>query len=137
MNRHARRAAAAVGRSSIRKGWSPLEEVEATRMVRARDFGLPGLRRAWTNNVYSVQLYEHESEWGTIDHLMIKRHDDAASRSWKDFQRIKDELFGPERTALEVYPPTSDLIDEANMYHLWVLPTGFRLPFGLHLGDSV
>jgi hypothetical protein len=120
-----------MGRALVRKGWSPLEEVEATRMVRAHDFGLSGLRRAWTNNVYAVQLFEHESEWGPIDHLMINRHDSAASRSWADFQRIKEELFGPERVAVEVYPPASELVDQANMYHLWILPAGFRLPFGL------
>lgn len=105
-------------------------------MIQAKDYGCPGLLRAWTNNVYSVQLYEQGSEWGPIEHLMIKRHDAAASRSWADFQRIKDELFGSERTAIEVYPPASELVDQANMYHLWILPAGFRLPFGLHLGDS-
>lgn len=27
----------------------------------------------------------------------------------------------------------SNLVDQANVYHLWVLPAGFQLPFGLHL----
>lgn len=131
MNRATRRANEAEARRIVRKGWSALVEVEAGRMNQAADFGCPGLLRAWTNNVYSVQLYLCVSEWGPIDHLMIKRHDDAASRSWADMQRIKNELFGPERVAVEVYPPVSELVDQANMYHLWILPVGFRLPFRL------
>jgi hypothetical protein len=47
-------------------------------------------------------------------------------------QRIKNELAGPERVAVEVYPPVSQLVDHANMYHLWVFEAGFALPFGLH-----
>jgi hypothetical protein len=48
-------------------------------------------------------------------------------------QRIKDTLAGPDRAAVEVYPPASEVVDQANMYHLWVLPPGARLCFGLHL----
>jgi hypothetical protein len=49
--------------------------------------------------------------------------------TWLEAQRIKDELAGAGATAVEVYPPRSKVVDEANMYHLWVLPAG--LPFGL------
>ncbi len=33
--------------------------------------------------------------------------------------------------AIEVFPPVSELIDEANAYHLWVFPPGTLLPFTL------
>lgn len=36
----------------------------------------------------------------------------------------------------EVYPREADLVDCANMYHLWVLPEGHVLNFGLHLRDA-
>lgn len=49
--------------------------------------------------------------------------------SWWEAQRIKNELAGPEATAVEVYPPQGEVIDEANAYHLWVLPN--PLPFSL------
>lgn len=42
--------------------------------------------------------------------------------SWPEMQRIKDELAGAERTAVEVYPPRAEIVDDADMYHLWVLP---------------
>ena len=36
------------------------------------------------------------------------------------------------RTAVQMYPAMSNLIDEGNVYHLWVLPEAYELPFGLH-----
>lgn len=49
--------------------------------------------------------------------------------SWPEMQRIKDELAGYGATAVEVYPPHDQIVDEADMYHLWVLtaPLGFGL----------
>lgn len=49
--------------------------------------------------------------------------------TWHEMQRIKDDLAGPEATAIEVYPPRSEVIDGADMFHIWVLPG--RLPFSL------
>lgn len=49
--------------------------------------------------------------------------------TWPEMQRIKDELAGEETTAVEVYPPRGEIVDGANMYHLWVLAD--PLPFGL------
>ena len=49
--------------------------------------------------------------------------------SWKEAQRIKDELAGELKTAVEVYPPRPEIVDQANMYHLWVMPGS--LPFSL------
>ena len=51
--------------------------------------------------------------------------------SWHEMQRIKDEIAGPERTAVEIYPPRGDIVDGADMFHLWVLEA--PLPFGLHV----
>lgn len=49
--------------------------------------------------------------------------------TWHEMQRIKDELAGTEATAVEVYPPHSELVDDADMFHIWVLPG--RLPFSM------
>lgn len=51
--------------------------------------------------------------------------------SWPEMQRIKDDIAGPDATAIEVYPPKAEVVDEADMFHLWVLRA--KLPFGLHL----
>jgi hypothetical protein len=51
--------------------------------------------------------------------------------TWHEMQRIKDELAGKEATAVEVYPPHEEVVDGADMFHIWVLPD--RLPFGLRV----
>jgi hypothetical protein len=50
--------------------------------------------------------------------------------AWHEMQRIKDELAGCDKTAVEVYPPAAEIIDQADMFHIWVLPGA--LPFSLH-----
>lgn len=49
--------------------------------------------------------------------------------TWPEMQRIKDELAGADATAVEVYPPHDEIVDAADMYHLWVLtrPLAFTL----------
>lgn len=50
--------------------------------------------------------------------------------TWREMQRIKDEIAGEDMTAIEVYPPRAEIIDAADMFHLWVLPV--PLPFSLY-----
>ena len=61
--------------------------------------------------------------------MTIKRIDQAQTRSWRDFQRIKNELVDPEWEGIEIFPPESELIDQANQYHLWVMRPGL-IKFG-------
>ncbi len=49
--------------------------------------------------------------------------------TWHEMQRIKNELAGREKTAVEVYPPSHEVVDGADMFHIWVLPDD--LPFSL------
>jgi hypothetical protein len=86
----------------------------------------------YVNSRYSVQISLVATAYGDVTHLWIRAHDGSMPRSWRDLQRIKDELVGPERVAVEVFPPESELGDSANMAHLWVYPTGHVLPFRLH-----
>jgi len=86
---------------------------------------------AYLNNRYSVQLSDVETSIGPVVHIWVRRHDDKPVRSWRELQRIKDELIGEDRVAVEVFPAKSNIVDEANMYHLWVLPEDYILPFTL------
>lgn len=70
-------------------------------------------------------------------HLSIRHNDRRAVRDWRQFQRIKNELAGVEREALEIYPAESRLVDEANSYHLWVMPEGEKVPVGWNVGRMV
>ena len=42
--------------------------------------------------------------------------------SWEDLQRLKSEAGYGCFDAVEVYPMDGDVVNEANMRHLWVLP---------------
>ena len=50
--------------------------------------------------------------------------------SWTEMQRIKTEIAGADATAIEVYPPEGEVVDDADMFHIWVVPG--PLPFSLH-----
>ncbi len=52
--------------------------------------------------------------------------------SWWEAQRIKNEIAGDAATAVEVYPPQGEVVDEADMYHLWVLPDGLTFSLSSH-----
>jgi hypothetical protein len=54
-----------------------------------------------------------------IIHLSIRDNERSARHDWRDFQRIKNEIVGPEIEMVEVYPRESHLVDNANQFHLW------------------
>lgn len=120
-------------RKMARQPWQPWEK-RATTPQQMRDwnrheqnFRPYGL----LNNRYSVQISDEATDWGLVIHLWIRRHDGEMVRSWADMQRIKNELIGDDHVAVEVFPAQQDLVDDANIAHLWVLPKEFALPFSL------
>jgi len=82
----------------------------------------------WANSIYQVAVRRGPD---SAVHLSIKRTDNAPVRDWRDLQRIKDELIGPECEAMELYPARSRLVDSANQFHLWGFSDpSFRFPVG-------
>lgn len=81
----------------------------------------------WVNDVYVV--IERALSAGNMV-LSIGRIDGEAVHNWRDFQAIKNQLAGPEREAIELYPAESRLVDTVNEYHLWVMPEGKSVPCG-------
>lgn len=69
------------------------------------------------------------SEAPPMIYLSIRRQDRAPCRDWRDFQRIKNQLAGPEWTGVEIFPAESFKVDGANQYHLWVFDVTY-LGFG-------
>lgn len=83
--------------------------------------------RVFENNLYHVEIAHGEP----FIHLDISRRDGGPCTSWRHFQRIKNELVGPEHEAFELFPAESRSITEENRYHLWVHATpGYRFPVG-------
>lgn len=91
------------------------------------------------NSRYQVSWYEYDSPWGPLIWLAIVNKDRSARHDWRDFQRIKNELVGPEYEAFEMYPAESRLVDTNNQYHLFVLEKGKAFPIGFaarEVGDE-
>lgn len=135
--------------------WTPFEQTAAPQQMNTRmrnraaaAFGVSHERyRAiwqreieghtiWCNSRY--QVMRRASDDAALIYLSIKRLDQQPIRNWRDLQRIKNELVGPENEAVELFPAESRLLDTANQFHLWVCadPT-LRLPFGFNDGRHV
>ena len=66
--------------------------------------------------------------------LSIKRIDRRVVTQWRDLQRIKDEIAGTDCEAVQLFPSSSRLVDQANQYHLWVMPPKLAFPVGMFGG---
>jgi hypothetical protein len=133
MNRAERRLAERAQRKVAEdKGWplTWMERPNPKAMGVGRGGWLGDMDRAFSDDEYAVMIRTVVTPWGQVDHVCI-RNRASTDIPWAEKQRIKNEIFGPERVAIEVFPAESELADAANMYHIWVLPAGTRLPFGL------
>lgn len=80
--------------------------------------------RSYHNNVFSV--LERPMRSGT--HLAVSSLS-GERPSWWEMQRIKNELMGAHTTGIEVYPPQNEVVDGADMFHIFVTtgPASFSL----------
>ena len=128
MGSYTKKLAKRTGKNSLE--WTPFEEGEA-----ANPFGEG---RCVFNSIYQVSIQEQDTDGWVW--LSIVRRDREAVHDWRDLQRIKNEVCGPEREAVEIYPAESRLVDTNNQYHLWVLPPGVQFPAGYtarEVGDRI
>jgi hypothetical protein len=82
----------------------------------------------WKNELYAVAVYDEQDG---ITHITVQRLDGTPARDWRHLQQIKNEVIGPEREAVELYPAQSRVVDLTNTTHLWVFPEGVQVPFGM------
>ena len=134
MNRKQMRASKAEGRRLQKMPWQKFEPVDPSRLVTMQTRGEgPKPERVFKNNRYVVQIWGWNTGWGKCDRALIRRADASAIHNWHEFQRLKNEIWGPECTALEVYPKASNLIDDKNIYWMWVFPPEFQCPIEIQL----
>lgn len=95
------------------------------------------MTRAFANNRYVVMIDDHSPTTnGTAIRAMIqKTNDTPILNHWSEIQKIKNELFGKEVTAIEYYPKESELVDQHNIYWLWIFPEG-TIPTMVHHDDD-
>ena len=76
----------------------------------------------FSNNRYHVfvrKLRNPQEGGPDIVHLSIRDNERTPRHDWRDFQRIKNEILGPEYELMELYPRESHLVDLSNQFHLW------------------
>lgn len=111
------------------KGWT---EHPSPKQLKKGDGWFGELDRVYRqDNDYVVMVRDVTTEWGIVQHACM-RNVTNTDISWAEKQRIKNEIFGKEAQAIEFFPKESVLVDQVNMYHFWVLPEEFEMPFGLH-----
>jgi hypothetical protein len=83
-------------------------------------------KEVWRSRQFLVQVFEENG----IERLSINRTTISASTarwdeniSWVEIQRLKDECGRGDKCAVEIYPPELDVVNVANMRHIWVVPS--------------
>ena len=127
--RDQRRHAVSLERKAIRSGqWGDWRCTPLPNGIPGGNGWCAEIDVAYANDLYAVLVRPLETEWGTVMHCAIRTASNLEP-PWRDKQRIKNELFGANSVAVEVMPRDVEVVDQADMYHMWVLPDGFYLPF--------
>lgn len=80
----------------------------------------------WRSREYLVQIYREANDvtrmsvFRTTFAAEVNRWDDGIT--WDVLQRLKRECGRGDSEAVEIYPRDADVVNVANMRHLWILP---------------
>jgi hypothetical protein len=97
---------------------------------RVRDAGDRAPVEVWWSRFFLVQIFKESEgvERITVNRGMIKPNGDWEDGiTWDELFQIKSDVGRAQAFAVEIYPPVCDLICDANMRHLWIMPQ--PLPF--------
>ena len=88
----------------------------------------PSLTQVWRNRNFLVQVHKEANSLGVSHRVTICRTEVDGNQwkdgiSWEEIQTIKDAIGFADHDAVEVYPMRRDIINVANMRHLWIMPT--------------
>ena len=77
---------------------------------------------------FLVQVYKEESDYMRLSinrtAVDVNRRRWLDGITWDDIQKIKSEVGFGDREAYEIYPKDEDVVDVANVRHIFVLPPG-------------
>lgn len=78
----------------------------------------------WRSRDYLAQVFREPSGMRiSVNRTMVTQTGDWRDAiPWDDLQRIKREVGFPDVAALEVYPADEDVVNVANIRHLWIVP---------------
>jgi len=78
---------------------------------------------AWRSRDYLVVLYEERPgvQRLTISSTHVAGRDWVDGLTWDTLQRLKGEAGFADRYAVELFPPDAEVVNVANLRHLWLL----------------
>ena len=98
--------------------------------------------RCWVDNESNICVCSRlirTKQFGNVEHVTITKGtgttDGTGEVTWSEKMQIKNELFGENRFAIEVFPKAKNLVDVCDVYHLWVFDKKLDLPFGISRGE--
>lgn len=114
-----------IAKQLLKKPVGKFEAIDLSTAANTPDW----ITRAYRNNRYVVMINDNARVKGhSVIKAMVQRHDDKPiPNHWRELQTIKNQIFGKVSTAVEFYPPESELVDMANIYWLWILPPNWQL----------
>ena len=68
--------------------------------------------------------------FGLVEYVKVSS-DTGRKLGWRTIWNAFSKEY-PDRWAIEFFPPKTDLVDHANIYHLWVLPPDVE-PTGMNI----
>ena len=81
----------------------------------------------WRSRDYLVQVYEESRPSGAL-RMTVSRTQILPDGNWEqdipwaDIHEMKAEIGRGDKYAVEVYPRDIDLVNVANLRHIWILP---------------
>lgn len=121
MNRAMMRASKKIGRAMMKLPENEFKDVTVEAITQSATARILYPTKVLRNNHYVVQIFaEDRMMFGRVMHkMMIRRNDAEPIREWTSLQKIKTQILGAERVAIQVFPKESELVDVANMYWLF------------------
>ena len=124
-----------------KKVWQPLQKdpdwyreqrlADTITMVRAQHPEMTDAQVAalmpdetWGNDRYTVNVHYLDGDRDGFVEVGVHNHNRTPHVSWRHLQQIKNEVFGPDREAVQLFPAEDRLVDTANEYWLYVYPVG-------------
>ena len=124
-----------------KKVWQPLVRdpdwfreqrlADTTEMVRAQhpdvtDAQVAALMPAetWGNDRYTVNVHYLDGDRDGFVEVGVHNHKRTPHVPWRHLQQIKNEVLGPDREAVQLFPAEDRLVDTANEYWIYVYPVG-------------
>lgn len=119
------------------KIWTAFRPIEITDKMRQDAVVLEHCHSMYGNSFFEVQCYPIVSPLGAFMQVTLRRHADIEDITWTQIQRVKNELFGQDSVALELYPKKNEEWHPAvNVRVIYICPVGWQVPFGLALPTS-